>query len=105
MALARGSTVCRDPSLALQSEWIETNACGGYAASTLLNAHTRKYHGLLVAALRDPTGRFVLLSKLDDVLLAGDRELPLSLHLYAHSRMPPDGNLCLDGRSEERRVG
>ncbi len=97
----RDSTYCRDPALALQSEWIETNACGGYAASTLLNAHTRKYHGLLVAALRDPPGRFVLLSKLDDVLLAGERELPLSLHLYNRCRVPPDGDLCLDGFTQD----
>ncbi|MFZ4397472.1 MAG: glycogen debranching enzyme N-terminal domain-containing protein, partial [Kiritimatiellia bacterium] len=101
MALVRGSTVCRDPALALQSEWVETNACGGYAASTLLNAHTRKYHGLLVAALRDPPGRFVLLSKLDDVLIAGNRELPLSLHLYARSRMPSNGDFCLHSYTQD----
>ena len=47
-------------------EWLETNGIGGFASSTACCAATRRYHGLLVAALRAPVGRFVLLSKLDE---------------------------------------
>ncbi len=48
----------------LQKEWLLTNGLGGYASSTILNLHTRKYHGLLVATLGSPWSRRLLLSKL-----------------------------------------
>jgi predicted glycogen debranching enzyme len=50
-------------------EWIETNGLGGYASSTVSGAHSRRYHGLLVAALHPPVGRTVLLSKLDETIV------------------------------------
>lgn len=55
-------------------EWLETNGIGGYASSTVSGAHSRRYHGLLVAATRPPLGRKVLLSKLEEsVLIDGER--------------------------------
>lgn len=53
----------------LQREWIVTNGLGGYASATLCSANTRRYHGLLVAALNPPVGRCVLLSKLEETLI------------------------------------
>lgn len=58
-----------DFSRARSLEWIETNGLGGYASSTVSGAHSRKYHGLLVAALIPPVGRTVLLSKLDETIV------------------------------------
>jgi glycogen debranching enzyme len=58
----------------LRREWLETNGIGGYASSTLAGLHTRRYHGLLVAATHPPVGRMVLLSKLEETLvIAGER--------------------------------
>ncbi|HOI17812.1 MAG TPA: glycogen debranching enzyme N-terminal domain-containing protein, partial [Geobacteraceae bacterium] len=51
---------------AMKLEWLDANGTGGYASSTIFSCHTRKYHGLLVTNLRDPAGRFVLLSKFED---------------------------------------
>jgi len=39
-------------------EWLVTNGIGGYAASTISGANTRRYHGLLVAAFNPPTQPF-----------------------------------------------
>ena len=50
-------------------EWIETNGLGGYASGTVSGAHSRRYHGLLVAALHPPVGRTVLLSKLEETIV------------------------------------
>ena len=50
----------------LTKEWIITNGIGGYSASTIIGANTRKYHGLLVAPLTPPARRFVMLSKVDE---------------------------------------
>ncbi|MBM3795921.1 MAG: hypothetical protein FJW31_18115 [Acidobacteria bacterium] len=40
-----------------------------WAASTLAGMNTRRYHGLLTAALKPPVRRFLLLSKLEETLL------------------------------------
>ena len=65
---------------ALSCEWLDTNDIGGYASSSILNCHTRKYHGLLIANLT--TGRYVLLSKIDDFLLLDGEEYPLTAHQF-----------------------
>jgi predicted glycogen debranching enzyme len=51
---------------ALKKEWLTTNGLGGYASSTILGVNTRKYHGLLVAALNPPGNRTVCLAKIDE---------------------------------------
>jgi glycogen debranching enzyme len=48
-----------------RKEWLHTNGAGAYASSTLACMHSRRYHGLLVAALDPPRGRHVLLSHMD----------------------------------------
>jgi predicted glycogen debranching enzyme len=49
-------------------EWLLTNGLGGYASGTVADVLTRRYHGLLVAALPTPWGRVVMLSQLDERL-------------------------------------
>ena len=50
----------------LWTEWLLTNGLGGYAMGTVAGAPTRRYHGLLVAALRPPVERVVALSAVVD---------------------------------------
>ncbi len=71
-------------------EWLETDGRGGYAASTLANRHTRKYHGLFVASLQNPEGRHILLSQLEDSLITGEKESFFSSHLYPGLLFPPE---------------
>jgi predicted glycogen debranching enzyme len=56
----------------IQKEWLITNGLGGYASSTVLGINTRKYHGLLVAALHPPGDRTVCVSKLDEDIFVGN---------------------------------
>ena len=58
----------------LKREWIITNGIGGYSASTIIGANTRKYHGLLVAPLTPPARRFLILSKLDESIEIGGKK-------------------------------
>src|SRR5262245_5494842 len=53
-------------------EWLVTNGLGGYASSTLANVPTRRYHGLLVAALPNPLGRVLMLSQLAERITLPD---------------------------------
>src|SRR5262245_21832166 len=43
-------------------EWLVTNGLGGYASGTVSGVITRRYHGVLIAALAAPLGRTVMLS-------------------------------------------
>ncbi len=83
-------TPCRDPRVSLRHEWLDTNGIGGYASSTILHCNTRKYHGLLVAALSEPAGRFTLLSKFEDTLITRKGDIALSCNQYP-GVMHPDG--------------
>ncbi len=48
-------------------EWLITNGIGGFAASTDKGGmNTRRYHGLLIAALQPPHLRTMILSKVDE---------------------------------------
>ena len=67
---------------ALAMEWLETNGLGGYASSTIVNCHTRKYHGLLVSRINNLPNKVVLVSKLEDVLIQDGKENFLTAHSY-----------------------
>jgi predicted glycogen debranching enzyme len=75
-------TICRDLNISSKREWLETNGLGGFASSTISGIHTRRYHGLLVAATRPPLGRMVLLSKLEETLIVDGRRYELSANRY-----------------------
>ena len=57
----------------LSREWLVTNGLGGYASGSLAGVATRRYHGLLVAALPVPYGRTVMFSHLIEELRFGER--------------------------------
>jgi predicted glycogen debranching enzyme len=63
-------------------EWLETNGLGGYASGTVSGAHSRRYHGLLVAATHPPAGRMNLLSKLDETIVMGQERYELGTNQY-----------------------
>lgn len=63
-------------------EWLETNGLGGYASSTVSGAHSRRYHGLLVASLRPPVERRVILSKLEETVIIKDQRFELGANQY-----------------------
>jgi predicted glycogen debranching enzyme len=75
-------TICGDLDTALAREWLETNGLGGFASSTIAGVNTRRYHGLLVAAMQPPVGRLVLLSKFEEKLLVDDQVFELSANRY-----------------------
>jgi predicted glycogen debranching enzyme len=75
-------------SEAIEKEWLITNGLGGYASSTVLGINTRKYHGLLVAALHPPGDRTVCLSKLDEDVFVGNDVYRLGANEFANSVYP-----------------
>jgi predicted glycogen debranching enzyme len=82
---------CQNLDFATAREWLETNNLGGFASSTIACANTRRYHGLLTAALRPPTGRAVLLSKFDETLIIDGQRFDLATNIYQEGVVHPQG--------------
>src|SRR5665648_1199702 len=74
----------------IAQEWIVTNGLGSYASSTVPGINTRKYHGLLVAALNPPGDRTICLSKLDENIVVGGSTHRLGSNEF-HDLIFPDG--------------
>ena len=72
-----GREICGDLAQAERREWWLSNGRGAYAAGTIAGTLTRRYHGLLIAPLAPPLGRFLVVAKADAVLTDGAREWPL----------------------------
>ena len=85
----------RDLETGLTREWLVTNGLGGYASGTVVGVNTRRYHGLLIAAVRPPVQRTDLLVRLDDVLTVNDRAVDLMAAEYADGTIFPHGYLHL----------
>src|SRR5262249_27742872 len=88
-------------------EWLVTNGLGGYASGTVPGVVTRRYHGLLVAALAAPLGRVVMLSRVTERLRIGhDRHVNLKdcLTEFRLEDGLPVWRFDVDGSAIEKRI-
>jgi predicted glycogen debranching enzyme len=86
--------ICGNLAEAIEREWLETNGLGGFASSTIIGLNTRRYHGLLIAAINPPVGRMLLLSKLEETLVVNGERFDLSTNQYPGT-VHPQGHLYL----------
>jgi len=99
--LKKSKAVLQNFKDATQHEWLETNGLGGWASSSIIGAHTRRYHGLLVAATVPPVERTVLLSKLDETIVSGDKRIELGVNLYMTDVISPNGHHYLNSFTQD----
>ena len=90
-AIRLGRTDFAQASNALDREWLVTNGLGGFACGTVAQANTRRYHGLLVATLRPPLERVLMLSKVDATVRYGGVEWALGCNEFADGTLAPRG--------------
>ncbi len=72
----------KEKNKTLSAEWLVTNGIGGYASTTVSGANTRRYHGLLVAALNPPVERKVMVSKVEETIVTEDENFDLGSNFY-----------------------
>jgi predicted glycogen debranching enzyme len=94
--LKLGSGDCGIFQRAIEREWLITNGIGGFACGTVCETNTRRYHGLLMAALTPPTGRTLLVSKLDISVRYQGREYFLFSNEFADGTIAPEGFIHLE---------
>ena len=86
-----GREVCGDLATGLQREWLVTNGLGGYASGTLAGPNTRRYHGLLVAALDPPVERTMLVGGAIEWTTYDGQRYPLFAFEYAGGAVDQEG--------------
>jgi predicted glycogen debranching enzyme len=91
-----GREICGNLAAAESREWLVTNGIGGYASGTVAGSQTRRYHGLLVAALQPPVGRTQLVSAIDEIVHYAGADFSLATHRWANGAIDPQGFLLLE---------
>ncbi len=67
-----GRSATSGPEPLITREWLVTNGLGGYASGTVSGVASRRYHGILVAALPAPLGRVMVLNRLAERVRLSD---------------------------------
>jgi predicted glycogen debranching enzyme len=94
--LQLGRDIGSDFEQAAAHEWLLTNGRGGFAAGTVAEANTRRYHGLLTAALTPPVGRTLLVAKIDVTACYRGRDWALFSNEFADGTVAPHGHRLLE---------
>ena len=91
MSVRFSQDVCTNLALSETKEWLITNGIGGYGAGTIAGLLTRRYHGLLVAALKPPLGRTLMLSKLNETVTYNNLNYDLYCDRWSDDTIFPQG--------------
>ena len=98
-------TVGDDPTELIHREWLLTNGTGAFAMGTAAGIHTRRYHGLLVAATRPPVGRIIALNQVLEQLVIQTPHAEKKLDFSACMFREADGSnlIAPQGHTKLRR--
>jgi predicted glycogen debranching enzyme len=94
--LTWGREVTGDLGAAERREWLCVNGIGGFASGTIAGTQTRRYHGLLVAALAPPLGRTLLAPQVHDALDYAGRAWALCCARWASGVADPAGYTLIE---------
>jgi len=86
-----GRDIAGNWETASREEWLVTNGLGGFAAGTVAGANTRRYHGILVAALNPPVERLMVVAKLEVSVRYLGRRYDLSANEFDGGAIEPKG--------------
>jgi predicted glycogen debranching enzyme len=89
--LSWGREVTGDLAAAERREWLCVNGIGGFASGTIAGTQTRRYHALLVAALKPPLGRTVMAAAVHETVDYGGTSWPLFVARWASGALDPQG--------------
>jgi predicted glycogen debranching enzyme len=89
--IAFGRAICGDLEAGQQREWLVTNGLGGFASGTVAGTLTRRYHGLLIAALKPPLRRTLLVTKLDESVQYRGQAYDLAANCWNDGYVAPRG--------------
>lgn len=91
MNIQFGREICGHLHSAEEREWLVTNGIGGYASGTVAGLLTRRYHGVLIAALNPPVRRTLLVTQLSETLEYDSNYFPLHTSRWTNEQVDPTG--------------
>ena len=91
-----GREITGDLEVAERREWLCTNGIGGFASGTVAGSLTRRYHGVLVAALAPPLGRMLVVPKLEEHVDYGGERWALVTNRWSGGAVDRDGHRHLE---------
>ena len=91
---------CRDFARSSKLEWLETNGTGAFALGTVAGINTRRYHALLVASLKPPVERRVLLSRVEEEVIVSHESYFLGAAQYPGTVTPRGFEYLKEFRAE-----
>jgi len=91
MSVKFNQDVCTNLAQSEAKEWLVTNGIGGFGSGTISGLLTRRYHGLLIAALQPPLGRTLMLSKLNETATYNNLNYDLYSDRWADGTIFPHG--------------
>src|SRR6266853_6458162 len=91
-----GREICGSLDIAEHREWLVTNGIGGFASGTVSGNLTRRYHGLLVAALHPPVDRMQLVAKLDEIAHYDAPDYALGTNRWSSGAIEPQGYVHIE---------
>jgi predicted glycogen debranching enzyme len=77
-------------------EWLVTNGVGGFGSGTLAGTLTRRYHGLLIASLRPPLERTLLVTKIDEIATYRGVQYELGANRWQNGYVSPNGYVWIE---------
>jgi predicted glycogen debranching enzyme len=86
-----GRRICGDLETAERREWLVTNGLGGFACGTVAGMLTRRYHGLLVAALNPPLARTLLVTAFEEIATYLGARYELAANRWRDGTVAPRG--------------
>ena len=75
----------------LAAEWLEADGLGGFASGTVSGERTRRYHALLLAAMRPPASRVVLVNGIEAWVDTDAGRYAISTQRYLPDVTYPEG--------------
>jgi len=88
--------VCAELTAAESREWLVTNGLGSFASGTVAGILTRRYHGLLIAALEPPRKRTLLVTKVDEIASVDGATYMLGANRWRGGTVDPQGYTFLE---------
>jgi glycogen debranching enzyme len=88
---------CTDPAVSEHREWLVTNGRGGYAMGTVAGTLTRRYHGVLIAALDAPVSRRLVVPSIQFEVRYRGVEYALAANRWVSGAHDPTGWRFIDG--------
>lgn len=101
MKFSYGKNNFKNKKVAQENCYLLTNGLGGYSTLSIINSIIRNDNGLFVVATTPPNIRYVLISKLEEIVTINNKKYELTSQEYVQFTKNKDGEKYLANFSQE----